>query len=70
MVDAPCVVPSELRSLHAARTIPFGSRPGSVQKERFSADTTAFCIEAGICESGTLCRFWTAKVPSTCLPSE
>ncbi len=62
-------MPSDERLLHAARTMPFGSRPRSVQKERFSAETTALRIGIGIWEYGMLCRFWTANVPSTWVPS-
>jgi hypothetical protein len=34
--------------------MPFGSRPGSVQNDRFSAETTALRIEMGIWEYGML----------------
>jgi hypothetical protein len=43
--------------------------PLSVQKERFSADTTAFLMLSGICLSVIGWRFCTAKLPSWVLPS-
>jgi len=70
IVDAPWVAPFDVRLLQAARKMPLGSRPGSVQNVRFSADTTALRMEIGICANGMLCRFWTANVPRTWVPSE
>jgi hypothetical protein len=68
MVDAPWVeLPRTL--LKAARTMPLGSIPLSVQKVRFSAATTASCIVCGICSSGIDSRFWVANLPSSLLPS-
>ena len=46
--------------LKAARTMPTGSMPLSVQKERFSAATTASFIVCGISSNGIDSRFWVA----------
>ena len=41
----------------------------AVQNVRFSAATMAFLMESGICLNSSGSRFWTAKLPSSALPS-
>ena len=68
IVDAPWVeFPEAL--LKAARRMPLGSMPLSVQNERFSAATTASCRVCGISVSGIDSRFCVAKLPISALPS-
>ena len=68
IVDAPWVeLPEAL--LNAARRMPLGSMPLSVQKVRFSAATTASCRFCGISSSEIDSRFWVAKLPTSVLPS-
>ncbi len=55
MVDPLCVSPP-CAIFRTARAMPIGSTPESVSNEAFSAAITAFCIDWGICESGTICR--------------
>ena len=67
IVDAPWV--DSLVALEkAARRMPLGSRPLSVQKVRFSAAITASWTCSGTVSSGTLIRFWSANRPSSFLP--
>ena len=59
IVEAPWVeLPRAL--LNAARMMPLGSMPLSVQKVRFSAATTASWRFWGISSSGIDSRFWVA----------
>ncbi len=55
--------------VQAARIIPRIEMPLSVQKVRFSAATMACFMFSAIWSDSTGCRFWTAKVPSSDLPS-
>ena len=67
IVDAPWVeFPRAL--LNAARTMPLGSIPASVQKVRFSAATTASLTLSGISSSGIDSRFWVANWPTSVSP--
>ena len=47
IVEPPCISPPR-EMAHAARTIPLTEMPGSVQKVRFSAETTALRRSLGI----------------------
>ena len=68
IVDAPWVaLPWAL--LKAARRMPRGSMPLSVQNVWFSAATTASFIVCGISSSGIDSRSWVANSPSTVSPS-
>ena len=68
IVDAPWVaLPRAL--LNAARRMPLGSMPESVQKDWFSAATTASWMLCGISSSVMISRFWVANEPSSVLPS-
>ncbi len=68
IVDAPWVeLPRAL--LNAARRMPLGSMPLSVQKVRFSAATTASWMFCGICASEIDSRFCVANLPTSLLPS-
>ena len=49
--------------------MPRSEMPRSVQKDRFSAATTASLIVFGISSRVSGCRFWMAKLPSWALPS-
>ena len=68
IVDPPCSSPPRAM-VQAARNMPRREMPLSSQKVRFSAETTACFIVSGISSKAIGCRFWTAKVPSSALPS-
>ena len=68
MVEPPCRLPPRAIT-QAARAMPRSEMPRSVQKDRFSAATTASLMFCGISSNVSGCRFWMAKLPSSALPS-
>ena len=68
IVEPPCRSPPRA-IIQAARTMPRMEMPWSVQNVRFSAATAACFMVSGICLKVSGVRFWTAKLPSSVLPS-